>query len=156
VDRTPDRGDVIAASPPTARSPSGGGLGAEGGMPEVPEMDPRMDAALGSVRIASRVLRTVVEEAALRVSGVARMAHIASVAQLGSRWPRLLGRALPHHGVGLTVRDDGVAVDLYLIVEPTANMVQVGSAVQESVSAAIEHILGMRARAINVYVQDVA
>ena len=36
------------------------------------------------------------------------------------------------------------------------DLVEVGSAVQESVGAAIEHILGMRARAINVYIQDVA
>jgi len=54
------------------------------------------------------------------------------------------------------VKQDIVDVDLYLIVEPSAHLVEVGSAVQESVGAAIEHILGMQARAINVYIQDVA
>jgi uncharacterized alkaline shock family protein YloU len=54
------------------------------------------------------------------------------------------------------VKGEVVDVDLYLIVEPWAHLVEVGSAVQESVGAAIEHILGMRARTINVYIQDVA
>jgi uncharacterized alkaline shock family protein YloU len=106
--------------------------------------------AVGAVRIAPRVLRTVVEEAALRVPGVARMAG------MSGNLPQLLGRALPHHGVGLSVRDDTVSVDLYLVVEPSANMLDVGTAVQEAVSGAVEHILGMRTRQINVYIQDVA
>lgn len=106
--------------------------------------------ALGVVRIAPRVLRTVVEEAALRVPGVARMAS-GNVA-----WPRRLGEAIPRHGVGLSVHGDTVNLDLYLVAEPTANMLEVGAAVQEAVSAAVEHILGMRAQQINVYIEDVA
>ncbi len=108
------------------------------------------DEAIGAVRIAPRVLRTVVEEAALRVAGVARMAP------LSGNLPHLLGRSLPHHGVGLSLHGDEVSVDLYLVVEPSANMLDVGAAVQEAVSAAVEHILGMRARQVNVYIQDVA
>ncbi len=108
------------------------------------------DETLGAVRIAPRVLRTVVAEAALGVRGVARMAS------LSGNLPGLLGRSLPHHGVGLALHDDEVSVDLYLVVEPSANMLDVGAAVQEAVSAAVEHILGMRARQVNVYIQDVA
>ena len=104
---------------------------------------------LGSVRIAHRVLRTVVEQAALRVRGIARMAH----APVG--WPQL-GRSRPLHGVSLLVHGDAVAVDLYLIVEPGSSMVQVGTEVQEAVGAAVEHILGMGVSEINVYIQDVA
>jgi uncharacterized alkaline shock family protein YloU len=105
---------------------------------------------LGAVRIARRVLRTVVEQAALRVPGVARMARG------GSRWPAPFARKLPHHGVGLQVHVGGVAIDLYLIVQPGANMVEVGTTAQEAVGAAVEHILGMSVREINVYVRDVA
>jgi uncharacterized alkaline shock family protein YloU len=105
---------------------------------------------LGSVRIARRVLRTVIEEAALSVQGVARLAMNVS------QWPHLIGRSLPLHGVALMVRDDVVSIDLYLIAEPDVNLVSVGAAVQEAVGQAVEHILGMRASEINVYVQDVA
>jgi uncharacterized alkaline shock family protein YloU len=105
---------------------------------------------LGSVRIARRVLRTVIEEAALSVQGVARLAMNVS------QWPHLIGRSLPIHGVALVVRDDVVSVDLYLIAQPDVNLIGVGVAVQEAVGQAVDHILGMRASEINVYVQDVA
>lgn len=105
---------------------------------------------LGSVRIARRVLRTVVEQAALGVRGVARMAH----ARGGMR--QVVGRSLPQHGVSLAVRGDVVGVELYLIVAPGASMVEVGTQVQEAVGAAVEHILGMKVSEINVYIQDVA
>lgn len=105
---------------------------------------------LGSVRIARRVLRTVVQEAALAIPGVARMASGAT------QWPRLLGRPLPRHGVGLTLHGDVATVDVYIITEPGANMVQIGTAVQEAVGAGIERILGLRVGEINVYIQDVA
>lgn len=105
---------------------------------------------LGSVRIARRVLRTVIEEAALSVQGVARLAMNVS------QWPHLIGRSLPLHGVALVVHNDNVAIDLYLIAQPEVNLVAVGAAVQEAVGAAVDHILGMHASEINVYVQDVA
>ena len=104
---------------------------------------------LGAVRIARRVLRTVVEQAALGVPGVARLAAYSA------GWRPVLGRPLPQHGVALDVHGERVSVDLYLIVEPGASFLAVGTAVQEAVSAAIQHILGMTARDINVYIQDV-
>jgi len=105
---------------------------------------------MGSVKIARRVLRTVVEQAVLGVRGVTRMAGIRS------DWPHLLRRPLPQHGVSLTIRDMMVAVELYLIVQPGVSLVDVGIEVQEAVSAAIERILGMGVSEINVYIQDVA
>lgn len=105
---------------------------------------------LGTVRIARRVLRTVIEQAALRVRGVARTAP----ARVG--WHQVVDRSLPQHGISLVVHDDVVAIALYLIVEPGTSMVEVGTQVQEAVGAAVEHILGMKVSQINVYIQDVA
>ena len=105
---------------------------------------------LGTVRIARRVLRTVVEQAALGVQGVARMATVRN------GWPHLLGRSLPQHGVTLAVQGETVSIDIYLVVDPGASMVDVGTQVQEAVGAAVEHILGMGVSEINVYIQDVA
>ena len=113
------------------------------------EAEAAAGAQLGAVRIARRVLRTVVEQAALGVPGVARLAAYSA------GWRPVLGRPLPQHGVALDVHGERVAVDLYLIVEPQASFLAVGTAVQEAVGAAVEHILGMTARDINVYIQDV-
>ena len=123
---------------------------AEHALDDAPDDGPDMGQNLGSVRIARRVLRTVIEEAALSVQGVARLAMNVS------QWPHLIGRSLPLHGVALVVRNDVVSIDLYLIAEPEVNLVAVGAAVQEAVGRAVDHILGMRASEINVYIQDVA
>jgi uncharacterized alkaline shock family protein YloU len=112
--------------------------------------DNRPQEQLGTVRIAPRVLRTVVEQAALGVRGVARMAEAHAV------WPRALGRPLPRHGVGLAIHGNTVTIDLYLIVDPDVSMVDAGTAIQEAVGAAVEHILGMDVAELNVYIQDVA
>lgn len=105
---------------------------------------------LGAVRIARRVLRTVVEQAALGVHGVTHMATVRD------GWPHLLGRPLPQHGVSLSVHGETLSIDIYLIVDPGVSMVDVGTQVQEAVGAAVEHILGMGVSEINVYIQDVA
>ena len=105
---------------------------------------------LGAVRIARRVLRTVVEQAALGVPGVSAL----GAARHG--WPDWLGGPLPRHGVRLAVHDNQVDVDLYLIAQPGARMVDVGAQAQQAVGAAVEHILGMGVGAINVYIQDIA
>jgi uncharacterized alkaline shock family protein YloU len=119
---------------------------------------PRWDAStaqndsadqMGTVRIARRVLRTLVREAALGVPGVLRLAEPPRA------WSSLLGRR-PEGGVLLRIQQDLVGVDLYLVVEAGLNLVTVGEAVQEAIGAAIEHILGIRVGEINVYIRDVA
>lgn len=104
----------------------------------------------GRVRIARRALRTVVREAAVSIPGVLR------VFTRVSGWTAYLGRPLPREGIALVVRDNLVAVDLYLVAATGVNLVTLGEAVQEAVGAAIEHILGMHVSEINVYIRDVA
>jgi uncharacterized alkaline shock family protein YloU len=104
---------------------------------------------MGTVRIARRVLRTVVREAALHVPGVVRLAEPPRA------WGRLLRRR-PEGGIALQIEGDVVGVDLYLVVEAGLNLVTLGEAVQEAIGAAIEHILGMTVSGINVYIRDVA
>jgi uncharacterized alkaline shock family protein YloU len=105
---------------------------------------------LGDVRIAPQVLSTIVTHAAMAVAGVAGMA----VTQ--DQWLRRVGRDKPRQGVTLNVKDNTVAADLYLVMEAGVNIVEVGSAVQEEVTSALEHIVGMQVREVNVYVQDIA
>ncbi|HEY0752681.1 MAG TPA: Asp23/Gls24 family envelope stress response protein [Ktedonobacteraceae bacterium] len=106
--------------------------------------------ALGVVRIAPQVLSTIVTHAALEISGVAYMARSQDP------WTRWLGREIPRKGVSLTVKENTVSADLYLVVESGVDIVSVGAAVQEEVAAALEHIVGMQVREINIYIQDVA
>ena len=106
--------------------------------------------SLGVVRVAQQVLSTIVINSALQVPGVTR------VARTGDQWTRFLGREVPRQGVALTVRDNTVSADLYLVVATGVNIVEVGSAVQDEVASALEEMVGMQVREINVYIQDVA
>lgn len=103
----------------------------------------------GVVRIAPQVLSTIVTNTALDIPGVVRMA------QSPDQWTRWLGREIPRQGVSLTVKDNTVSADLYLVVEAGASIVNVAAAVQEEVSSALEHMVGMQVHEVNVYIQDV-
>ncbi|GAC1367882.1 MAG: hypothetical protein NVSMB44_33960 [Ktedonobacteraceae bacterium] len=104
----------------------------------------------GVVRVARPVLSTIVINTALQIPGVVRMA------QVNDQWARLLGREVPRQGVALTIKNNTVAADLYLIVESGSNIVAVGTAVQEEVASAIEEMIGMQVQDVNVYIQDIA
>jgi len=104
----------------------------------------------GVVRVARQVLSTIVTNAALQIPGVTRVANV------NDQWSRLLGREVPHQGVTLTIKDNTVSTDLYIVVAANVNIVNVGTAVQEEVASAIEHMVGMQVREVNVYIQDVA
>ncbi len=103
----------------------------------------------GVVRVARQVLSTIVINTALRIPGVVRMA------QIGDQWSRFLGREVPD-GVTLTVKDNTVSANLYLVVNSGVDIVEVGTAVQEEVASAIELMVGMQVQEVNVYIQDVA
>ncbi len=105
--------------------------------------------SLGVVRVTRQVLTTIVINAALEVPGVVRMA------QFTDQWSRLLGREVPRQGVNLTLKDNTVTADLYIVIASNVNIVEVGSAVQEEVASAIEHMVGMHVKEVNVYIQDV-
>src|SRR5438045_7386800 len=91
---------------------------------------------LGVVRVARGVLSTIVINAALQIPGVVRLAH-------GSdQWSRLLGREIPRKGVALTIKDNTVTADLYIVFAANVNIVEVGSAVQEEVTSVIDRMIG--------------
>ena len=103
----------------------------------------------GVVRVARQVLSTIVINTALQIPGIVR------IAQGSNLWSRLLRRELPRQGVALTVKDNIVSTNLYIVVAASANIVEVGTAVQEEVASAIEDMVGMQVREVNVYIQDV-
>ncbi|HEY4388538.1 MAG TPA: Asp23/Gls24 family envelope stress response protein [Ktedonobacteraceae bacterium] len=105
--------------------------------------------ATGEVRVARQVLSTIVINTALLIPGVSRMAHI------NDQWTGLLGREIPRQGVSLSVKENTVSADLYIVVASGVNIVEVGTAVQEEVASALEEMVGMRVKEVNVYIQDV-
>ena len=104
---------------------------------------------IGVVRVARQVLSTIVINTALQIPGVVR------IAQANDQWPRLLGREILRQGVKLTVKNNTVTADLYIVVSAGSNIVEVGTSLQEEVASALENMTGMQVREVNVYIQDV-
>jgi uncharacterized alkaline shock family protein YloU len=109
-----------------------------------------MEQALGTVTIHPTVLTTVARLTSLATSGVARMSD---------EWrlsvERMLGRPGRGSGVDLSINDNAVTVDLYVVAEPEVNLLRLGQTLQNEVSRAIQDMVGMEVSAVNVHIQDV-
>jgi uncharacterized alkaline shock family protein YloU len=111
-----------------------------------------MEESSGRVTIAPEVLVTISRLTTQAIEGVARLCH-----QIGpSHLDRLLGRVAGGGGVQVAVVDGAVRADLYIVVEPDVNMRNVSVKIQESVTRAIQDMVGMPVSAVNVHIQDVA
>ena len=113
-------------------------------------MDEQMEASegrLGIVSIDPHVLVTIARLSALGVSGVCRTSP---------RVPyRLRGVGTTGDGTRVLVEDDTVTVDLHIIADSSAAMLDVGRAVQAEVKRAIQEMVGMPVVAVNVRIEDV-
>ena len=109
-----------------------------------------MEEKLGKVTIAPEVLITIARLTTLSMPGVVRM----STDWMGNV-NRLLGRTSSGGGVRIEVEDETVTVDLYVIVEPGANMYNLSQAIQAEVTRAISDMVGVAVKAVNIHIQDV-
>jgi len=108
-----------------------------------------VDDNAGIVTIAPNVLVTIVQKTAAIVPGIAELADCTPGVK------RLLGRQTVGKGVEVDVVDDHVCVDIYLIAKRDVNLYQMGRQLQREVTRAIEDIVGMQVREVNVHIEDV-
>ncbi len=106
--------------------------------------------ALGTVTIHPTVLITVARLTSLATPGIARMSD-----EWRLNVERMLGRPGRGSGVDLVIKDSQVSLDLYVVAEREANLLQLGQTLQKEVSRAIEDMVGMEVLAVNVHIQDV-
>jgi len=114
-------------------------------------MDERVDELMeerrGTVTIHPSVLVTIARLSAVSVPRVCRMS--------GRALGRILGAGTTGEGTRVVVEDHAVTVDLYVIVDSGASMLEVGRAVQGGVTRAIQEMVGMPVRKVNVHIDDV-
>jgi len=112
-----------------------------------------MNENLGTVTIAPNVLITIARLTALAQPGVTRTAP--NVPGSTNRlWSRSTNTAT-QDGVQVTVEDGSVTVDLYVIVAQDVNMLQLGQQIQTGVTRAIQDLVGMAVKEVNVFIRDV-
>lgn len=101
----------------------------------------------GTTTIAPGVLVTIARLTALAVPGVAGMAPVPGGVN------RLFRRGAAE-GVRIDVDGQEVTVDLYLVLQHDSQVREVSRKVQAEVVRAIEDMVGMQVRRIDVHIED--
>jgi uncharacterized alkaline shock family protein YloU len=104
--------------------------------------------APGTTTIAPGVLVTIARLSALGVDGVAGMARTPSGMN------RLLRRGTGE-GVEVRVENGNVSVDLYIILEHDTYVRDVSKKIQREVARAIEDMVGMDVKRIDIHIEDI-
>ena len=106
------------------------------------------ESPLGKTTIAPEVLLNIARLTALNVQGVSKLADSPDVVN------RLFNQGVDE-GVSISVEDNLVYVDLYLILHRDVNVRNVSRSVQKKVSRAISEMVGMEVGSVNIHVEDI-
>jgi uncharacterized alkaline shock family protein YloU len=108
-----------------------------------------MDELQGKVTVAPSVLTSIVRLTALEQEGVHRLAPV----------PRpmrgLLTGSRADEGILLGIGDEGVSLELHVVAEANTNMLKLGDTLQAEVTRAIEEMVGLPVKSVDVYIDDV-
>ena len=114
-------------------------------------MSVTMNNEYGSIEVSTDVIATVVGGAATEIPGVVGMA---SRHQVRDGLNEILRKE--NYAKGIVVKqENGVVVDVYIIVSYGTRISEVSKNVQERVSYQLETSLGVQADAINIFVHGV-
>lgn len=102
----------------------------------------------GKTTIAPEVLVTIARLTALSVPGVSRLATIPSEVE------RFFNRGISE-GIKLSVENDLVYADIYIILQKDVNVRDVSRSVQSQVVRAISEMVGMEVGKVNVHIEDI-
>jgi len=108
-------------------------------------------SSLGRVTISSDAIARIVGETARECYGVVAMAARGLRDGLAER----LHRDKLHRGVEVEVREDGIAVSLYVIVEYGTRVSEVAHNLSNAVRYSVERTLGLPVVEVNVNVQGI-
>jgi uncharacterized alkaline shock family protein YloU len=109
-----------------------------------------MEENLGTVTVSPEVLMSLVRLTTLATPGVAFL----SASRPGGVRRLLSGKV--GEGMRLEVEDNAVAIDLYVVAERDVQMLALGQTLQREVSRAIQDVVGMPVKEINIHIEDVA
>lgn len=102
----------------------------------------------GKTTLSPEVLLTITRMTALGVEGVSRLAPV----QGG--FDRILKHGVDN-GVRMTIEDDMVYIELYVILKKDFNVREVGRNIQVQVARAISEMVGMEVGHVIIHVEDI-
>lgn len=102
----------------------------------------------GKTTIAPDVLVSIAQLATLGVEGVSHLTN-------GPRDVNTLFKKGLNEGVNITVDDNVVYVDLYVVLKRDVNVLETSHQIQNHVARAISEMVGMEIGRINIHVEDI-
>ena len=114
-------------------------------------MQARIQNEYGIIDISPEVFANLVGFAATACYGVVGMANKSKTDGI----VRLLKRESMDKGVKVTVEEDGVVIDLHIIVEYGTNICAISQSIMSRVKYFIENATGFVAKTVNVYVDGI-
>ena len=102
----------------------------------------------GKTTISSEVLVSIALLATMSVDGVSRMTSV-------PRDVNTLFKKGLTEGVEITVDDDIVYADIYIILKNGVNVREVSRQIQNQVSRSISEMVGMEVGRVNIHVEDI-
>ena len=118
-------------------------------MGEVKEYISRPDE-MGNIHISEEVLAVIAAAATMEVEGVSSLAGGLS----GELSELVAGKKLSR-GIDIKVNEDSIAIRVAVLVKYGYVIPEVGRAVQDSVSSAVENTTGLNVEYVNVHVAGV-
>ena len=106
------------------------------------------DGSYGQIEISPTAVATIASQAVNQCYGVVGMASkgfVDGIAQLLTRDP--------HRGIDIAMRDEGINIDVYVIVEYGIRIRAVAESIQNTVKFHVEKAVGRQVSAVNVYIQ---
>jgi uncharacterized alkaline shock family protein YloU len=114
-------------------------------------MDEQYEAPPGAVTIAPAVLTTIVRQTTLAHPGVLRLAS-----RMPPSLPRKRGKAAQAEGLRVELfSENTVTVDVHVIADPNASLTDLGKDLQTQIARALEHMVGMQVRSVNVFIDEI-
>jgi uncharacterized alkaline shock family protein YloU len=105
------------------------------------------DQNIGKIDISKAAISTITNQAVNQCYGVVGMANkslVNGIANLLSRDSR--------RGLEVTVDEDGILIDVYVIVEYGTRIRIVAESIQNTVKFHVEKAMGLPVKAVNVYI----
>ncbi|WP_206811795.1 Asp23/Gls24 family envelope stress response protein [Paradesulfitobacterium ferrireducens] len=115
-------------------------------------MGKEINNSLGKIDISEEVIATIAGAAAIECYGLVGMA---SQKKITDGVADLLGRENLAKGVQVSIQDDVVVIDLFIIVGYGVRISEVASNVMERVRYTTENFTGLKVSQVNVNVQGV-
>lgn len=112
----------------------------------------QIDTDLGKIHVTNEVIAVLAGSAALDCYGLVGMA---SRKQLKDGIAELLGRENLSRGVEVRMEQDGVHIDLHIIVSYGTKISEVAHNVQTKVKYVLNEVVGLRVDFVHIFVQGV-